>query len=185
MQRNEGDGVLGTRDIEFLSSLSMCAGLRPEAMARIGQASRRLDLGAGQILFREGEAAKEMAVVLSGALKVMKRAESGVEVCIAVLEPGDVVGEMSLFDIQPRSADVWAHAPASVVLLHHGLLADLYREDPQSYTLLVLNIAREISIRLRRLDTVMADIMGHIQSVTGGTVLAPVADIEQVARMGK
>lgn len=168
--------MLNQQDIEFLSSLSMCAGLRPEAMARIARASRRVDLGEDQMLFREGEPAKEMAVVLSGKLEVMKRADSGMDVCIAMLGPGDVVGEMSLFDIQPRSADVWARAPVSVVLLQHGFLAELYREDPQSYTLLVLNIAREISIRLRRLDAVMANIMGHIQSVTGGATPARVAD---------
>lgn len=149
----------------------MFAGLRQEMVARIGAAAQRIDVTEDRILFREGEPAKEMAVVLSGKLEVMKRTDTGAEACIAVLGPGDVVGEMSLIDIQPRSADVWARAPGSVVLLGHGALAELYREAPQSYTLLVLNIAREISIRLRRLDAVMANIMGHLRAVTGGEVL--------------
>lgn len=147
----------------------MFAGLRDEVLGRIAVRAERIDVTEDCVLFREGDPAKEMAVVLSGRLEVRKRAQNGVESCIATLGPGDVVGEMSLFDIQPRSADVWACAPASLMVLGHGALGDLYREDPQSYTLLVLNIAREISIRLRRLDEVMANIMGHITSVTGST----------------
>jgi CRP/FNR family transcriptional regulator, cyclic AMP receptor protein len=174
--------VLNKEDIEFLSGLSMFAGLRREVVARIGATARRIDLVEDQILFREGELAKEMAVVLSGKLEVMKRTDTGTDACIAVLGPGDVVGEMSLIDIQPRSADVWARAPVSVVLLHHVALAELYREDTQSYTLLVLNIAREISIRLRRLDTVMANIMGHLQAVSSGPV--PVRGNGVAAREG-
>jgi CRP-like cAMP-binding protein len=160
---------LDQRDIEFLGALSMFAGLRAEVLARIAEGAERIDVDHDGLLFREGEPAKEMAVVLSGRLEVRKRAHNGVEACIATLGPGDVVGEMSLFDIQPRSADVWACAPASVMLLRHGALGELYREDPQSYTLLVLNIAREVSIRLRRLDEAMANIMGQIRSVTNVT----------------
>lgn len=160
---------LDRRDIEFLGTLSMFAGLRDEVLARIAERAERIDVGEDELLFREGEPAKEMAVVLSGRLEVRKRAHNGVEACIATLGPGDVVGEMSLFDIQPRSADVWACGPASVMLLRHGALGELYREDPQSYTLLVLNIAREMSIRLRRLDEAMANIMGQLRSVASVT----------------
>jgi CRP/FNR family cyclic AMP-dependent transcriptional regulator len=160
---------LDHRDIEFLGSLSMFAGLRQEVLARIAERAERIDVADDGLLFHEGEPAKEMAVVLSGRLEVRKRAHNGIEACIATLGPGDVVGEMSLFDIQPRSADVWACAPASVMLLRHGALGELYRQDPQSYTLLVLNIAREMSIRLRRLDEAVANIMGQIRSVANVT----------------
>jgi CRP/FNR family transcriptional regulator, cyclic AMP receptor protein len=161
--------LLDSGDIEFLGTLSMFAGLRAEVLARIAERAERIDVVEDGLLFREGEPAKEMAVVLSGKLEVRKRAHNGVDACIATLGPGDVVGEMSLFDIQPRSADVWAYAPVSMMLLRHGALGELYRHDPQSYTLLVLNIAREISIRLRRLDEAMANIMGHIRSVANVT----------------
>lgn len=164
---NRGGLPLEERDVAFLGQLSMFAGMRSDVLARIAGRAQRVDVAEDRMLYQEGEPAKEMAVVLSGTLEVRKRADNGVETCIATLGPGDVVGEMSLFDIQPRSADVWARAPASVMLLGHGALGDLYREDPQSYTLLVLNIAREISLRLRRFDAAMANIMGHIQSVTG------------------
>lgn len=170
MDTDDRDNLpLEEQHLAFLGQLSMFAGMRAEVLARIASQAQRIDVAEDRILFQEGEPAKEMAVVLAGTLEVHKRADNGVESCIATLGPGDVVGEMSLFDIQPRSADVWARAPASVMLLGHCALGDLYREDPQSYTLLVLNIAREISLRLRRFDAAMANIMGNIQSVTGVT----------------
>lgn len=164
--------MLAKRDIEFLRRLSILAGLRDDVIASIGEYATRLDIEKDQLIFREGEPSKSMAVVLEGTLDIVKRAHNGAEMCIATLGPGEVVGEMSLIDIQPCSADVWARAPASVVILKHSDLANLYRGDAPSYTLLVLNIAREISIRLRRLDSILANVMGQIQAATS-TALAP------------
>jgi CRP-like cAMP-binding protein len=158
--------VLTSEDRKFLGELSVFAGLRGDVMETLGNLGRRLDLTDHQVLFDEGEPANEMLVVLSGRLEVFKRSQNGSEVCIATLGPGDVAGEMSLIDIQPRSAGVRAVGAASVVVLSHGDIATIYREDKPSYTLLVLNIAREISLRLRRLDATLANIMSEIQSVT-------------------
>ena len=66
---------------------------------------------AGDLLFREGEDANAMFVVLSGEIEVLKRSRGGIEARIALLGPGDWVGEMSIVDIQPRSATVRAVAP--------------------------------------------------------------------------
>lgn len=158
--------MLNEQDLEFLRGLSVFAGLREDVVTTIGEHANRIDIADDRILFREGEPAKEMLVVLDGLLEVVKESITGAEECIATLGPGDVAGEMSLVDIQPRSAAVRAIAPASVVVLSHADLATVYREDKQSYTLLVLNIAREISLRLRKLDSSLANIMSEIRSVT-------------------
>jgi CRP/FNR family transcriptional regulator, cyclic AMP receptor protein len=158
--------VLSKEDMDFLRGLSVFAGLREPVLGSIGEQARRLDLAPGQVLFEEGEPAKEMVVVLAGTLEVVKRADSGVESRIAHLGPGDVVGEMALVDIQPRSAAVRSVGQAAVVVLSAADLAGVYREDKQSYTLLVMNIAREISIRLRRLDAALANIMAEIGEAT-------------------
>lgn len=163
----EGD-VLSDNDLTYLRQLSIFAGLRSEILDSVGQHASRVDLDPGTTLFREGEPAKEMLVVLSGQLEVIKRNKDGREACIAQLGPGDVAGEMSLIDIQPRSADVRATEPTSVAVLSHGDIATIYHEDKQSYALLVLNIAREISIRLRRLDDLLANIIFDIGHATAG-----------------
>jgi hypothetical protein len=57
---------------------------------------------------------------------------------------------------------------ASVIVMGNADIAAVYREDQKSYTLLVLNIAREISLRLRRLDQLLADLMFDIHDITRG-----------------
>ncbi len=158
--------MLSKEDLQYLQGLSIFAGLRSEIVDTLGEHTTRVDLDPGTVLFREGEPAKEMLVVLKGRLAVIKRAEDGREACIANLGPGDVAGEMSLIDIQPRSAEVRATEPTSVAVLTHADIATIYREDAQSYTLLVLNIAREISLRLRRLDGLLAQIIFDIGQAT-------------------
>ncbi|RMH43968.1 MAG: cyclic nucleotide-binding domain-containing protein [Deltaproteobacteria bacterium] len=159
--------MLGPEEVAFLKKVSVFAALRDEVLASFGHVAQRCEVAAGEVVFAEGEPAKEMIVVLSGRLEVVKRSRSGAEARIAVLGPGDVVGEMSLVDIQPRSAAVRATEPAVVASFRHADIANVYREDPQSYTLLVLNIAREISIRLRRMDAMLANILAEIDEVTG------------------
>ena len=75
-----------------------------------------------------------------------------------MLKAGDVVGEMSLIDIQPRSATARAIGAATVYVLDLAEIGKLYSRDPETYALLVLNIAREISRRLRLADEVLANL---------------------------
>ena len=157
--------MLSASDLDFISKVPIFAALSPEAMKRIGALAHRLDMQAAGTIFKEGEPAKEMVVVLAGELEVRKRARSGAEAVIATLHPGDVAGEMSLIDIQPRSAGVSSIGPAAMAVLSHSDLAAFYREDPASYTILILNIAREISRRLRRVDNLLADILIDLNDV--------------------
>ncbi len=160
--------MLIKEDLDYLRGLSVFAGLPDSIVENIGSHARRLDATAGEILLREGEPAKEMLVVLSGSLEVVKRNHDGREAVIATLGPGSVAGEMSLIDIRPRSAEVRSVGSSSVAVLGHGDIATIYREDQKSYTLLVLNISREISLRLRRLDALLAHLIFEIGDVTRG-----------------
>ena len=159
--------MLSESDLEFMSKVPIFAALSPEAMQRIAVLARRMVLDKAGAIFHEGEPAKEMVVVLEGDLEVRKKGRSGAEAVIATLHPGDVAGEMSLIDIQPRSAAVRAVEPTSIMVLSHGDIARVYREDPHAFTLLVLNISREISLRLRRVDAMLANIMLEIRDATG------------------
>src|SRR5688572_13853682 len=65
---------------------------------------------AGDTLFREGDEARTMYVVLNGEVEVLKRSRNGVDARVAVLGPGDWFGELGVVDIKPRSATVRALA---------------------------------------------------------------------------
>lgn len=117
---------------------------------------------AGQVLFREGDAAAAMFVVISGEVEVLKRSRSGVEARVAVLGPSDWFGEMSIVDIQPRSATVRALAPGRLVRITPSELDGLYRHDMKSYAIVILNLARELSRRLRVADGIVADLIANV-----------------------
>jgi CRP/FNR family transcriptional regulator, cyclic AMP receptor protein len=155
-----GDGVDGANgvDRDFLAQVPIFAGLPERALAAILGAARMIRAAPGQVLFAEGDLAVSLFVVCDGELEISKRGRNGVEFGLAILKRGDCVGEMSLIDIEARSATVRAVGAATLFSLDLAAIARLYREELESYTLLVLNIAREISRRLRRADQVLVDL---------------------------
>jgi CRP/FNR family cyclic AMP-dependent transcriptional regulator len=143
-------------DRAFLTRIPIFAGLPDRVIDLIASTLRVVHVVAGAQLLREGEHARSMFVVRDGELQILKRGDGGTEFKLAVLKTGDCVGEMALIDIQPRSATARALGPATVYVLELAEIAKLYEADVEAYALLVLNIAREISRRLRLADDVLA-----------------------------
>ena len=119
-------------------------------------------VGAGEAVFREGEPAREMYVVLDGEMEVLKKSRRGRDQRVAILGPTDTFGEMSIIDMQQRSATVRALAPSRVLRISTEDMDALYRYDLKSYTLIVLNIARDLSRRLRVTDSILADFTASV-----------------------
>jgi CRP-like cAMP-binding protein len=69
---------------------------------------------------------------------------------------------MSILDVQPRSATVVALAPSRLLRVTSEALDGLYRRDLKAYSLIVLNVARELSRRLRVADALLADIVANV-----------------------
>lgn len=116
----------------------------------------------GAAIFREGDAAQCLYVLLDGEVEVLKKSHAGREHRVAILGPTDCFGEMSLIDVQPRSATVRAVAPARVLRMSSEDFDRLYRQDLKSYALVVLNLARDLSRRLRVADAILADVAGSV-----------------------
>jgi CRP-like cAMP-binding protein len=144
-------------DRAFLTRIPIFAGLPDRVMDLIAATMRVAHVVPGAQLLREGEHARSMFIVREGELQILKRGRDGTEFKLAVLKTGDVVGEMSLIDIQPRSATARAVGEATLCVIDQQEIAKLYQTDLEVYTLLVLNIAREISRRLRRADQILVD----------------------------
>jgi CRP/FNR family cyclic AMP-dependent transcriptional regulator len=156
------DGKVGR---EFLARIPIFGGLAPEVLDQIIEAAAIVEVAPAVQLIAEGELATSVFVVCQGELEIRKRGTHGKEFRLAVLKSGDCVGEMSLIDIQPRSATVCTLTPTVLFRLDHSDIGKLYRSHPEVYTLLVMNIAREISRRLRRADQVLADMGLVIQEL--------------------
>lgn len=117
----------------------------------------------GARVVNEGDPAREMFVVVSGELEVLKKSPGGSELRVAMLGGGDWFGEMSIVDVQPRSATVRSLAPSLLLRVsaeHVDRL--LYRRDLKAYSLLIMNIARELSRRLRVADGILSQFVGSV-----------------------
>jgi len=119
-------------------------------------------LSPGAAVFREGEQGRELFVVLGGEMEVLKKSKGEREARVAVLGPGDWFGEMSILDVMPRSATVRVLAPSRVLRLSASDLDALYRRDLKSYAMIVLNVAREMSRRLRVADGILAEMIANV-----------------------
>jgi CRP/FNR family transcriptional regulator, cyclic AMP receptor protein len=144
-------------DRAFLGRIPIFAGLPERIMELIAGKLRVVHVVAGAQLLREGEQARSMFIVRDGELQILKRGKGGADYRLAVLKTGDCVGEMSLIDIQPRSATARAIGIATLYVLDQSEIAKLSAADVEAYALLVLNISREISRRLRVADDVLAN----------------------------
>lgn len=107
---------------------------------------------AGATAVAEGEPGRSMFIVKSGRLAVSKRASSGSVIPISVLEPGDFFGEMTLIEMQNRSATVVAESPTVLYELTAQKLYACYKADIHAYVIVLQNINRELCRRLRRAD---------------------------------
>jgi CRP-like cAMP-binding protein len=145
-----------------LREVGLFGALSDEALAHLSQSLSLITPGAGDIVFREGETAREMYVVLRGEMEVLKRSRRGFDARVAMLGPGDWFGEMGIVDVQPRSATVRALAPGRLIRITAADLDSLYRFDIKSYALIVLNLARELSRRLRVADGILADFIANV-----------------------
>lgn len=107
---------------------------------------------AGATVVAEGAPGRSMFIVKSGRLAVSKRANSGSVVPISVLQPGDFFGEMTLIEMQNRSATVVAESPTVLYELTAQKLYACYKADIHAYVIVLQNINRELCRRLRRAD---------------------------------
>ncbi|MBR0854589.1 cyclic nucleotide-binding domain-containing protein [Bradyrhizobium liaoningense] len=107
---------------------------------------------AGATVVAEGEPGRSLFIVKSGRLAVNKRASSGSIVPISDLAPGDFFGEMTLIEMQNRSATVVAEAPTVLYELTAQNLYACYKADIHAYVIVLQNINRELCRRLRRAD---------------------------------
>jgi CRP-like cAMP-binding protein len=99
-----------------------------------------------------------MYVVHSGKLVVSKQGNSGRVIRMAGLEPGDFFGEMTLIEMQNRSATVIAESPTVLYELTARNLYTCYKADIHAYVMVLQNINRELCRRLRRADNRIAEL---------------------------
>lgn len=109
----------------------------------------------GETLFNEGETGDRVYILTEGKIKLGHTAPDGRETIIAVLGPGEMLGELALFDPGPRAATATAIAPTRLLELRHDDLLTFLRTRPELAAQLLQSLAR----RLRRTNAALADLV--------------------------
>jgi CRP-like cAMP-binding protein len=120
------------------------AALTPSAREAVLQLGRRRTYATGESVFYEGDPSVFAVVVLAGRLKVSSTSEDGHDTVLAFRGPGDLIGELSLFDGSPRPATVAAVEPAEVVLITADRFTELVRTRPEIAEVLLRTVVGKL-----------------------------------------
>ncbi len=148
------------------------ANMDPEASRTLLASMTSLHVARGEVLFHEGEPGDRLYVIRSGKIKLGRRSGDGRENLLAVLGPGEMFGELSLFDPGPRTATATGLADATVLELGHHDLIPWLEQNPTVAKHLLGALGR----RLRRTNDALADL---VFSDVPGRVAKALLDLSQ------
>lgn len=127
---------------------SFTAALSSVALATIESLGHVRVYPAGSALFRQGAPTRHVAILAQGWVKVVSSARNGEEAFLAIRGPGDVLGELSAVDRQPRSATVSALVPVRARVIQGNLFLEAVSASPE----LCLALLRHLTAHLRDSD---------------------------------
>jgi CRP-like cAMP-binding protein len=136
---------------ELLKNMPIFGGLKHETLALIFELASHVEVANGEFFFREGDQGNATYVLESGSVAILK-AWSGKDYHLRDLGPGDCFGEVALIDFGARSASVRASEKSTALRVEPSALLRVARLDLEQYALIYMNMARELSRRLRRAD---------------------------------
>jgi CRP-like cAMP-binding protein len=143
-----------------------------------------VDIGAGQFVFREGQAGDDMYIIESGLIEIVRQVRGNDP--IAVLEPGDFFGEMAILEDQPRFAGARAKGNCRLLKIDRAAFGELLQQNFE----IAVRIMRKLAMRLRRTEqnlqqvsTELIDLKKRLTSETRNNVVpapAPAAVVPVV-----
>lgn len=154
------DPVLAAQE---LAEIPLFAGLSGEELERIAELLHRRIFRAGTLVMTAEQPGEAIYVILEGSLKVYLVREDGNEVILAILGPGQTVGEMSLLDSAGRSANAMTMEPTTLLWMAGTAFRRCLRTMPAlSYNLLRLLCQRLRTVNEQILALTSLDVAGRV-----------------------
>ena len=130
-------------------------GLDPAAANTLRTAMAPVKLRKGQALFKEGDDGDNLYIITSGKIKLGTKSQDGRENLLMVLGPGDMFGDLSLFDSGPRTSTATAVTESRLLSLGQEKVIPWVREHPEAS----LHLLARLASRLRRTNEVVSDLV--------------------------
>ena len=140
---------------EVLARAGLFQGVEAEAAESLASSLQYADYSRGEIVFSEGEQGDTLFILMSGKVKIGRRAADGRENMLSVMGPSDMFGELSLFDPGPRTATATVLTEGRLAHLSHAALRPWLSDRPEIAEQLLRVLAR----RLRRTNDALADLI--------------------------
>ena len=142
-------------DDSAIGSVPLFAALDDDARVALREAMGEVNLRRGETLFHEGEPGDRLYLVIEGKVKLGHRSSDGRENLLAILGPGELLGELTLFDPGTRTATATAVASTRLLELQHDPFMHLVDTRPE----LAKHMLRALAQRLRRTNEALADLV--------------------------
>ena len=147
----------------FLTGNSLFGGLSDDQLAEVRTFLKSASYKKDELLLIQGKPNNTLFFIVSGSVAIVKHTDESQQPSsqespdvrdqeIARLGDGDTFGEMELIDIQPCAASVKALTATEVLTFTNRDLYLLSKSSPKTHTMIIMNLAREISRRLRNAD---------------------------------
>jgi len=163
-------------DNDVLRQAPLFSALDDEAATALRASMSETKIRRGEVLFREGDSGDRLFVVTDGKVKLGRSSTDGRENLLAILGPGQMFGELSLFDPGPRSATVTAVTDVSMLVLSHDEMVRWLSGRPE----VARGLLSQLAGRLRKANDVVADL---VFSDVPGRVAKALLDLS--ARFGR
>jgi CRP/FNR family transcriptional regulator len=138
--------------VELLGRVPVFSTLVPGDLQRIAQLAVPRRFEAGEVVFREGDASDTCYIVRDGHARATHEHGDGRTITLASFGPGDIFGELAMFEDELRSATVEATALTTVVGVLGPDMRALMREHPEIATRLVIALGRRLREANERLS---------------------------------
>ena len=127
--------------------------LSSEQLVRVTRAGDIESYNPGVAIVVDGSLGDALFLILSGQVAVHRGQQT-----FATLAAGEFFGEMSLVEPAPRSASVTAMSATFLFRLPHDSLRQLLTDDPQSASVLLVQVVKTLSDRLRRANAMLSSV---------------------------
>jgi len=150
-------------DRQIVMKAPLFSALDEETAGRLADSMTPHQLARGEVVFREGDPGDSLYVVISGKVKLSRTSGDGRENLLQVLGPGEMFGELSLFDPGPRLSTAYVVSTADFISLGNDALRLFLADHPEVAMQMLAGLAH----RLRRTnegisDLVFTDVPGRV-----------------------
>jgi CRP/FNR family transcriptional regulator, cyclic AMP receptor protein len=164
--------------LDFLASVPLLEGQGEADLAELARLLRRRTVAGGELLWRQGDQARELAFVVDGGVTASLQVSADRVVEIGRVGPGGLVGEIALLDGGPHTMSVRATEPLTVLALGRADFAALLaRQDPSAFRL-KRRLAAQFAARLRNQLGRLADSLGEAAGVPAADAGRALAELE-------